>query len=79
MYLDDNIIKEFCKQHSLTWKDRQMQRYCIMEEVDELMQAPSSEEFEEAVDVIITILVYAHLSGFMHKIEKQFERNLRER
>ena len=76
MYLNEESIKDFCKRQSLTWKDREMQRNCIREEVLELMKAPPPEEYEEAVDVIVTILVYAQLSGFMHKIEKEFERKM---
>lgn len=76
MYLSEDLVKVFCNRHSLTWKDRAMQRKCILEEVEELMKAPPPEEYEEAVDVIVTILVYAEMSGFMHKIEKEFERKM---
>ena len=76
MFLNEQSIKDFCKRQSLTWKDRAMQRDCIMEEISELMRAPPPEEYEEAVDVIVTILVYAQLSGFLHKIEKEFERKM---
>lgn len=76
MFLDEISIKEFCNRHTLTWKDREMQRKCIREETSELMKAIPPEEHEEAVDVIITILVYAHMSGFLHKLEKEFERKM---
>ena len=78
MNLSDESIKDFCRRHSLTWKDREMQRKCIREEFEELMKAPQLEEYEEAADVLVTILVYAELSGFMHKIEKEFERKMIE-
>ena len=76
MYLSEESIKEFCKRQSMTWKDRQLGRDCIEEEVGELIDADSNREYEEAVDVLVTILVYAQLSGFLHKIEKEFERKM---
>ena len=76
--LSEESIKDFCRRQSLTWKDREMQRKCIREEVEELMQAPQSEEYKEAVDVLVTVLVYAQMSGFMHKLEKEFERKMIE-
>ena len=78
MLLSDELVKDFCKRQTLTWKDRAMQRDCIMEEISELMRAPPPEEFEEAVDAIVTILVYAQMSGFLHKLEKEFERKMIE-
>ena len=76
MYLDDNIIKDFCRWQSLTWKDRALGRDCMLEEIDELIRADSNREYEEAVDVIVTVLIYAQMSGFLHKIEKEFERKM---
>ena len=76
MYPNENSIKEFCRRQSLTWKDREMQRECMKEELYELLVTPPSEEYKEAVDVIVTILVYAQLSGFLHKIEKEFEEKM---
>lgn len=76
MYLSEESIKDFCRRQSLTWKDRDVQRGYIREEVEELMRAPPPEEFEEAVDVLVTILVYAQMSGFSHKLEKEFERKM---
>ena len=76
MEISNELVKEFCRRQSLTWKDRAIQRDCIMEEISELMRAPPPEEYEEAVDVLVTILVYAQLSGFLHKIEKEFERKM---
>ena len=61
----------------MTWKDREIQRRCVVEEVYELIGAPQPEEYEEAVDVIVTVLVYAQMSGFLHKIEKEFERKMK--
>ena len=76
MHLSEESIKEFCRRQSLTWKDREMQRGCIREEVEELMKASPPEEYEEVVDVLVTILVYAQMSGFLHNIEKEFERKM---
>ena len=76
MDIDDNSIKEFCRRQSLTWKDREMQRACIEEEVSELMKSPPPEEYKEAVDVLVTVLVYANMSGFLHKIEDEFKRKM---
>ena len=53
-----------------------MQRLCIAEEVFELILADPDREYEEAVDVIVTVLVYAQMSGFLHKIGKEFERKM---
>ena len=74
--MSEELVKDYCRRQSLTWKDRAMQRKCIREEVEELMKAEQNREYEEAVDVLVTILVYAQMSGFMHKIEKEFERKM---
>ena len=76
MYLNEALVKEFCNRQSMTWKDREMQRLCIAEEVFELILADPDREYEEAVDVIVTVLVYAQMSGFLHKIGKEFERKM---
>lgn len=76
MHLDERSVREFCNRHSMSWKDRDMQRECMKEELFELLGSPLEEEYKEAVDVIVTVLVYAQISGFLHKIEEEFERKM---
>ena len=76
MYLNEKSIKDFCRRHSLTWKDRALGRACMIEEIEELIEAEVEREYEEAVDVIVTVLNYAQMSGFLHKIEKEFEEKM---
>ena len=58
--------------------DTDMQKKCILEEVEELFNATSRVfEIEEVVDVMVTVLVYAYIRGYLPEIEKEFERKMR--
>lgn len=54
-----------------------MQFAYIEEELSELKNAKQhEEEVEEAVDVLVTVLVYAEISGWSNEIEKGFEKKM---
>lgn len=77
MILDEELIKDFCNKHGFTYGDRRMQEGCIEEERLELLQSRIEDEYKEAADLIITVLVYAKISGFLEVIEEEFDRKMK--
>ena len=82
MRLNTKMVGEFCEKQSLDWNDKEMQFECIKEEVVELEVATMCEtkerKLQEAVDVLVTVLVYCKIAGLGWKdVEKEFERKMK--
>ena len=80
--IDIRLIDEFVKKQELQKIDKPMQLDCIIEEVNELVMAfiveTKQRELEEAVDVLVTILVYFKAMGASwEEVVAEFERKMK--
>ncbi|MCK4329452.1 hypothetical protein KAX02_06380 [candidate division WOR-3 bacterium] len=72
MEIDVTLIREYLKEHKLSWEDEWKRAGVVSEKAKELREAvlqyKGYQTMEEACDVIIAIMVLAELQGWLGEL-----------
>lgn len=82
MEIVNESIKEFVKKHNMDWRDEWMQAGVVVEEAKELREAVAyhggHQIKREAADVIITVMVFAELNGWLSELPELVVEKMKE-